>query len=150
MKPPVQWNCAICPTSGLLAPPMEAVMIEDGIIEVPETTEKGELIFEMVDAKDEKGKPLKSENGKPMKVRQPKMKKQARMVNPKKKGKRQNSITGKMEEIEIPSMKDLAERIHMVQIRVGEESVTRFLCSPCLDKNIKALKKVRDLLEGMQ
>ena len=77
------------------------------------------------------------------------MTKQPKMVPKTKKGKRQNAVTGKMEEIIVPVLEDLSDRIHRVQVRVGEESITRNLCAGCLDKYMPELKKIRDLLEGI-
>lgn len=148
-KPPVQWNCEGCENSGLLSPPQEPVWVQDGEIEVPEKDESGKLVYDEVDLFDDYGRPVKDEDGKQVKTKKQRKKKQPKMVNLKRKSKRQDSVTGQFKEVEVPEMKDLATRIYMVQMRVGEESVQRYVCKSCLDTLIPFLKPVKERLERM-
>jgi len=140
-KPPVQWNCEDCDNSGLLAPPQEPIMIQQGELEVPDVDKDGKLIYELIDGKDEKGKPIK--------ISKPKTKKIPHMVHKRIKVLRQEPVTAKMHEIEVPAMKDLANRIFMTQIRIGEEVVTRYLCKGCVDKLSPLLKQAKEKMVGM-
>jgi len=140
-KPPVQWNCEGCDDSGLLAPPQEPILVQDGEIEVPEVGKDGSPVFEMIDGKDDAGKPIK--------IQKIKTKKQPRMVHKKRKMLRQEPVTGVMHEIEVPEMKDLCDRIYLTQLRVGEEIITRYLCGCCLKKLIPLLKPAKEMMLGM-
>jgi len=137
MNPPFQWNCETknCGQSGLLTPPTEPILEQDGEMNVPDTDEKGMPIMEVVGAVG------KSE------IKKPKMKKVPKMVNKLGHIRRQDAVTHVMKTYSIPLHKDLAVRIYMVQLRMGEEAVTRFLCKGCLKKMKKDLDKLWFMLE---
>jgi len=141
MKPPVQWNCECCEKSGLLTPPVEPIMVQDGEIEVPEKDSSGKIVYETIEEKDEKGKPFK--------VKKPKMKKVPKMKPKMGKRKQQNPVTSKMEILDVPTFKDLAVRIRLIQLRVGDEVITRYLCTGCLNKQMPTIKPLWNVMEGM-
>lgn len=141
MKLPIQWNCEGCEESGMLAPEKEPIMEKIGEMEVPETDDKGQLVFEVVDDKDEKGKPIK--------LKRPKMKIIPRMGNKMGKMKQQNPMTGRMQTVDVPQFKDLSTRIYLIQLRIGDEILTRYLCKGCLLGVKTEVKGIWNKLEGM-
>lgn len=116
----VTWHCDICGKPTYVNPPVEQVTeIRDMTYEVPEVDpETGEV---QVDAQ---GLPKK----KPVTIKQqvPKMTKI----------KRQHPFTGDVEDIEVPEMKDLAERAYIVQLTVGPEQVQKDFCKECMTKHV--------------
>lgn len=141
MKPPVQWNCEGCEVSGHLSPPMEPIMEQVGEIEIPETDKQGKLVYEFKDGKDDKGKPIR--------IKQVKMKKEPRMGPKMGKMKKQDPVTSKVTVVDIPQYKDLSTRIRLIQLRMGDETITRYMCQGCLKTKHPVLKAAWDALEGM-
>jgi len=91
---------------------------------------------------EEKEFKTKDEKGKTKKIKQtvPKM---ATM-------KRQNSQTGKIEDVPIQDMKDLKPRTYIVRLEIGRELIQKDFCKECLGKVLPEIKQLWNKLESIK
>jgi hypothetical protein len=63
--------------------------------------------------------------------------------------KRQNPLTGQMEDMEVPALEDLFERAYIVRLTVGQEEVQRDFCKPCLQAHMAKVRSLFDALSAV-